>query len=41
MGYTARPDGIQILFYVATIVAIGGLTRLLRPVPAPRPAPAE
>jgi high-affinity iron transporter len=29
VGYSSRPDGIQLLFYVATLVAIGGLTWLM------------
>ena len=30
IGYTARPAGIQIVFYVATVIAIGGLMYMLR-----------
>lgn len=30
IGYTARPDGIQLLFYGATLLAIGGLMYLCR-----------
>jgi len=38
-GYTARPEGIQLIFYVATLVAIAFLMRAFR---APTPAqPAE
>ncbi|SLN69778.1 FTR1 family iron permease [Oceanibacterium hippocampi] len=33
IGYTARPDGIQVLFYCVTLIAIGGLMYLFR---APR-----
>jgi high-affinity iron transporter len=29
VGYTARPAGVQLLFYVATLIGIGGLMRLL------------
>ncbi len=35
IGYTARPAGIQIVFYVATLIAIGSLMRVFRHVPAP------
>jgi high-affinity iron transporter len=31
IGYTAQPAGIQIVFYVTTLVVIGGLMRLLGP----------
>jgi high-affinity iron transporter len=46
IGYSAQPAGIQIVFYIATILVIGGLMRLIggaRPAPAGRPAasPAE
>jgi high-affinity iron transporter len=38
-GYTARPEGIQIVFYVATLVTIGCLMRAFRHRPsAPQPA---
>jgi len=30
VGYTARPDGIQILFYILTLMTIGGLMYLFR-----------
>jgi high-affinity iron transporter len=30
-GYTAQPEGIQLVFYVATLAVIGSLMRLLRP----------
>jgi len=33
IGYTARPDGIQLLFYVLTLMAIGGLMYLFRKSP--------
>ncbi|MGO8917551.1 MAG: FTR1 family protein [Stellaceae bacterium] len=29
LGYTAQPAGIQLVFYIATLVVIGSLTRLL------------
>ena len=41
IGYSAQPAGIQVVFYVATILVIGGLMRLIgagRPTPAGRPA---
>lgn len=46
IGYSAQPAGIQVAFYIATILVIGGLMRLIggnRPAPARRPAvtPAE
>ena len=31
IGYVARPSGIQLVFYIATIVAIGGLMIVLNP----------
>jgi high-affinity iron transporter len=40
IGYTAQPAGIQIVFYVVTLAAIGVLMRLLGPgagKPGPRP----
>lgn len=40
IGYSAQPAGIQVLFYVATIVVIGGLMRLMAHHPAPALAPA-
>ncbi|HZB92829.1 MAG TPA: FTR1 family protein [Stellaceae bacterium] len=30
-GYTARPEGIQLVFYIATLAVIGTLMRLMRP----------
>jgi hypothetical protein len=33
LGYTARPEGIQVLFYGATIVIIGGLMLVLHSKP--------
>jgi high-affinity iron transporter len=35
-GYTARPAGIQIVFYVATLVVIGSLMRVFRAEPSGR-----
>lgn len=44
IGYTAQPAGIQLVFYLATLLTIGTLMRLVgRPARAPRlnrPAPA-
>jgi high-affinity iron transporter len=40
IGYSAQPAGIQVVFYLATLVVIGGLMRLLAREPArtaPRP----
>src|SRR5437868_8206078 len=37
-GYTAQPAGIQLVFYLATLLVIGALMRLVgRPARAPRP----
>jgi high-affinity iron transporter len=36
IGYSAQPAGIQVVFYLTTLLVIGGLMRLLRRVPAPR-----
>ena len=36
IGYTARPAGIQIVFYVATLVVIGSLMRVFRTEPPAR-----
>jgi high-affinity iron transporter len=33
-GYTARPAGIQLVFYIATLIVIGTLMRLFRHAPA-------
>jgi len=46
IGYSAQPAGIQVVFYLATILVIGSLMRLIgggRPISARRPAatPAE
>lgn len=39
IGYSAQPSGVQVLFYAATLAAIGLLTRLLgRPAAPRRPA---
>ena len=40
IGYSAQPAGIQVLFYVATIVVIGGLMRIMAYHPTPALAPA-
>jgi high-affinity iron transporter len=42
VGYTAQPAGIQVVFYVATLAAIGGLMRVVqrRSPPTHRPARA-
>ncbi len=45
IGYTAQPAGIQVLFYAATLLVIGGLMRLLgsgagKPGPTPNAAGA-
>jgi high-affinity iron transporter len=34
IGYSAQPAGIQVVFYLATLVVIGGLMRLLARAPA-------
>jgi high-affinity iron transporter len=34
IGYSAQPAGIQVVFYLATILVIGGLMRLLAHQPA-------
>jgi high-affinity iron transporter len=44
VGYVARPAGIQLLAYLATIVVIGGLMHYFgqgRPQPRPRSVPAR
>jgi len=38
VGYTAQPAGIQLVFYVATLLIIGTLMRLVGGTPAARPA---
>lgn len=38
VGYTAQPFGVQLLFYVATIVIIGGLMRLMADKPRAKTA---
>ncbi|MBV8090827.1 MAG: iron permease, partial [Alphaproteobacteria bacterium] len=43
IGYSAQPAGIQVVFYLATLLVIGTLMRMMRRVPAngvPRPAAA-
>ena len=39
IGYSARPAGIQLVFYVATLAIIGTLMRIFRATPAERDAP--
>ena len=41
IGYTARPAGIQIVFYVATLVVIGSLMRVFRAEPSRPGAPGH
>ncbi len=44
IGYTAQPAGIQVVFYLATLLIIAGLMRLIgssRPQSTPSPSPAE
>jgi len=36
IGYSAQPAGIQVIFYVGTLVIIGGLMWLMAPASAPR-----
>ncbi len=33
IGYTAEPDGLQVLVYAATLLVISGLARAVRPAP--------
>ena len=40
VGYVARPDGVQILFYLSTLVIIAGAMRWVNGQ-APRPVPAR
>ncbi|MBP6012528.1 MAG: FTR1 family protein [Alphaproteobacteria bacterium] len=40
IGYVARPSGIQLIFYISTIVLIGGLMFALNPRRRPVPAGA-
>lgn len=40
IGYSAQPSGIQVLFYGATLLVIGGLMWLMRATPAPAHARA-
>jgi high-affinity iron transporter len=37
VGYTAQPAGIQLVFYLATLLVIGSLMRLVGSTPARRP----
>lgn len=39
IGYSAQPAGIQVIFYLTTLVVIGGLMRLLARAPSSRAAP--
>ena len=41
VGYTARPSGIQIVFYLSTILVIGGLMYLLNSRKPFRPTPGS
>jgi high-affinity iron transporter len=41
IGYVARPQGIQILFYVGTLLIIGLLMRRLRTAPSGAPRPRQ
>jgi high-affinity iron transporter len=36
IGYSAQPAGIQLVFYIATLLLIGGLTRAMRPAQQPQ-----
>jgi high-affinity iron transporter len=36
IGYSAQPAGIQVIFYLATLLVIGGLMRLLARPPSPQ-----
>jgi high-affinity iron transporter len=38
IGYSAQPAGIQVIFYFATLLVIGGLMRFFSADPATRPA---
>lgn len=40
VGYTAQPSGIQLVFYLGTLIVIGGLMWLMRPPARPRHVPA-
>ena len=42
IGYTAQPTGVQLVFYLTTLIVIGGLMRLVgNATPPPAPAPAR
>jgi high-affinity iron transporter len=41
VGYVARPTGIQLVFYLGTVVLIAGLMRLFGRAPSSNAAPAE
>jgi high-affinity iron transporter len=36
IGYTAQPAGIQLVFYLATLLLIGGLMRIVGGMPPAR-----
>jgi high-affinity iron transporter len=38
VGYTAQPAGIQLMFYIATLLAIGSLMWLVNRTPSAAPA---
>jgi high-affinity iron transporter len=38
IGYTAQPAGIQLVFYLATLLVIGGLMRLVGNSPPTTPS---
>jgi high-affinity iron transporter len=40
LGYTDQPNGLQLLVWIATIIAITGMSRAMRRPPPPRPAAA-
>ncbi len=40
IGYNDRPAGMQVAFYLATLLIVGGLMRTMGSSPAPRPRPA-
>ena len=41
IGYTAEPDGLQVLVYAATLLVISGLARAVRPAPRAAVMPAS
>ena len=40
IGYSAQPSGIQVVFYLTTLLVIGGLMRVLRQRPSSPSQPA-